>query len=294
MDYIISEIVKQNPLHGKKLRKTLSGLTESDRKKAEKILEKYSALLSKQNRDINFGIDCYLKVCNDLMYESIGFMNTGKYSSTSFDEVNKRVYGNPDIMEYYMHGLLMSQVLWKHHYIMYEFFVNTFPKYAANVEKYLEIGGGHGLFVSEAIGILSPSAQIDLIDISQSSIDMARELINNSRVNYILQDIFTFERENTYDFITMGEVLEHVEDPLSLLKRLKSLLKKGGVAYITTPTNSPAIDHIYLFKNSQDIRDLIYNAGFSIKEETVLCSEDMPEEEANKNKITLLYAAFIQ
>ncbi len=293
MTYILSEISKQNPLHGKKLKKTLSALKDYEQI-ADHVIDKYSALLKKQGRTIDYGIDCYLKMINDVTYESVQFIQSGKYTSTSFEEVNKRVYGNPEIMEYYMHGLIMSTVLWRHHYHIYNFFVNTFPKYTKDVKRYLEIGGGHGLFVSEAMRILPKDAAIDLVDISQSSINMAKGLIDSNRVNYILHDVYKYDKDKTYDFVTMGEVLEHVEDPLGLLKKIKSLLKDTGTAYITTPTNAPAIDHIYLFNNVQEIRDLIHKAGFEIKDELVLPTEDMTEEEANRTKTTLLYAAFIK
>lgn len=294
LDYILAEIGKQNPIHGKKLRKTLTGLNEVYLERANMILAKYETLLKKHNKDINYGITCYLKMIDDIMYETVQFIQTGKYTSTSFEEVNNRVYGNPEIMEYYMHGILMSQFLWKHHYQVFDFFTNTFPSYAPNIKNYLEIGGGHGLFVSQALKSLSPNARVDLVDISESSLGIANIMINNNRVNYILKDIFDFNNENTYDFITMGEVLEHVEDPLSLLKRLKVLLRNGGTAYITTPTNGPTIDHIYLFNNIQEIRDLIHESGFTIKNEKIFETEDKSIEESEKEKIALLYAAFLQ
>jgi 2-polyprenyl-3-methyl-5-hydroxy-6-metoxy-1,4-benzoquinol methylase len=97
-----------------------------------------------------------------------------------------------------------------------------------------------------------------------------------------------------YDFITMGEVLEHVEDPVKLLSRLKDFLTDDGIAFITTPTNAPAIDHISLFESVQEIRTIIHKAGFDIVSERSFPSEDVTPEEADNLKIAILYGAFLK
>lgn len=186
----------------------------------------------------------------DFTYEHIRFLETGEYSVTSFDDVEKRVYGNPEAMEYYINGVLLSQILWKHHYSMYSFFIDSFPKYKENVINYLEIGGGHGLFISEAIGSMGDKdVNLNFLDVSSTSISVARSFIRNQKVKFINTDIMEFDPENNFDFISMGEVLEHVERPLEQLIKLHGLLNDEGHLFITTPTNAPAIDHIYLFNN---------------------------------------------
>jgi 2-polyprenyl-3-methyl-5-hydroxy-6-metoxy-1,4-benzoquinol methylase len=67
----------------------------------------------------------------------------------------------------------------------------------------------------------------------------------------------------------MGEVLEHVEDPRQLLRRAASFVRSGGRLFVTTCANCPAIDHVYLFKSVQEIRDLIASAGCGIEREHV-------------------------
>lgn len=42
---------------------------------------------------------------------------------------------------------------------------------------------------------------------------------------------------NTYDLVWLQNVLEHVIDPLDLLKQLRTLVKRGGLAVITVPND---------------------------------------------------------
>lgn len=290
---VISKIETLDPLHGKKISKDLEGFDDKFYHKANNFIDRVEKYLGKQHKDLDYGVDCYLRMIADVRIESLHFVRTGEYTSKSFDEANRRVYNNPDVMEYYMNALLLSQFLWGHHYAILQYFTANLPRYKEKVDHYLEMGGGHGLYISEAISMLKPGTKFDLIDISPTSIEASRALVANDSVNYVLSDIFEIKAEKKYDFITMGEVLEHVEDPVALLAKLGELLKDQGTMFITTPTNAPAIDHIYLFKNADDIRQVIDKAGFKVTDELGVYAEKLPKEKAEKYKVTMMYAAFI-
>jgi 2-polyprenyl-3-methyl-5-hydroxy-6-metoxy-1,4-benzoquinol methylase len=293
LTYVVDQIKILNPLHGKKLSKNLKKQDETYYQQADKFLARYSQLLADSGKDINYSIGCYLQMIADVNYESVQFMQTGEYTSKSFEEVNQRVYNDPNVMEYYMHGLLLSQFLWTHHYDITIYFNAMITKNKAYIKNYLEVGGGHGMYISDAISIIGNDTNYDLADISPSSIDIAKRMINNPKVNYNLIDIFEYFPPRKYDFITMGEVLEHVEDPVALLAKLHSLLTENGKIFVTTPTNAPAIDHIYLFKNADDIREVIDKAGFKAEDELLKYSEDLPAELAEQYKISMMYAGVL-
>ena len=298
MNNLINEIFKKievlNPLHSKKLRKNIAYFDDGYYVEANAFLNKYAGFLASQNKTIDYAIDCYLNMVGDVTVETIQFLQTDKYSSTTFEEVNKRVYDNPETMEYYMHGLLLSQFLWKHHYQIFEYFTETLPAYKSQIKNYLEIGAGHGLYLSKALEILDKETNFSVVDISHTSIELAKNFIDDSRVTYNLANIFEFKIDSLFDFITMGEVLEHVEDPLKLLSKLNDLLTLEGIAFITTPTNAPAIDHIYLFRNVEEIRTIIKLAGFDIISEKCFLSEDVSPENIEKFKVAILYGAFLK
>lgn len=294
LNYIIDKISAANTLHGKKLKKNLSSCDAAYYLKAETFLTAYVNMLRKQNLTIDYAIDCYLQMLADVNYETVQFIRTGRYSSQSFEEVRKKVYANPGVMTYYMHGLMLSQFLWAHHYKIFTAFCDTILRKKQEIKHYLEIGGGHGLYLSEAVNALNGATDFTLVDISPSSIEMTQEWLGNAHVNYLVRDVFDFNPDIKFDFITMGEVLEHVENPVALLKKVSSLLTENGYLWITTPANAPAIDHIYLFRNISDIHQVIADAGFEIAEETTAYAEDVAADIAEKFKVSMMYAGLLK
>lgn len=294
LDHIIEYISERNFIHTRKLKKSLLTIGPDYDERAEAFFTKYENLLVREGKSLDYAIDSYLRFLADITAETIRFRETGNYTATSFDEVNRLVYENPDVMVYHMHALLLSQFLWKHHYEMFCFFSEEIAKQEPAVSRYLEIGGGHGLQLAEAIRILKPDTQFKLVDISPTSLDIARRMVESDRLEFILSDIFRYEPGFKFDFITMGEVLEHVEDPLSLLCRVSDLLTEDGTLFITTPTNAPTIDHIYLFRNAGEIRELIHKAGLTIASEFSRYAENVTPEFAEEHKITLHYGASLK
>jgi 2-polyprenyl-3-methyl-5-hydroxy-6-metoxy-1,4-benzoquinol methylase len=293
VDYIAERIEVLNPMHGKKLRKNLGSFDNAYYELADEFFKKYLAILHRDDKNLDYAIDCYLQMIADMNSETVEFLRSGKYSSSTFREVNERVYARPEIMEYYMHGLILSQFLWKHHYLMFDYFITHFPEYAKTPGTYLEVGVGHGFLLSKAIEVLDVNTQVTAMDISETSIKLAKSFVGNDRVDYRLQDILTFDEDRKFDFIVLGEVLEHVEQPLELLVKLHGLLAPDGVFFFTTPTNAPAIDHIYLFNTVEEVREMVEKAGFHIGSELFLPSEDVSPERAAKFKIAMLYGAFL-
>lgn len=292
---LIHIVAKANQVHAKKLERFLMPLGGDYFAFAGVFIDRVSAHLADQGRGIEFAVECYLRMIADVTMEHVKFLRTGRYSSTSFDEVNQRVYGNAEVMSYYMHGLLLSQVLWAHHYKMMLFFEQGVAKRSAAVKSYMEVGGGHGLFLAEALRLISGGAAFTMVDISPASLEMAQEFVpQDSRLKFTLADVFRHEVDSRVDFITMGEVMEHVEDPVALLARLRHFLKDDGRVFITTPTDSPAIDHIFHFKSAAHIREIIQQAGFEVEEELGIWAEDMPPELLERYKVTLLYGAFLK
>ena len=92
----------------------------------------------------------------------------------------------------------------------------------------------------------------------------------------------------------MGEVLEHLDEPLLILNKLSSLLSENGYLWLTTPTNAPALDHVYLFRSRQEIIDLLEEADLQIVKDFGCFAEDVTEEMAIRFDISYLFGAFLK
>ena len=158
----------------------------------------------------------------------------------------------------------------------------------------LDIGPGHGFFSYLVKKEFPDYEKIDIVDISDTSLEMTKKIISfdGEKIKYTKKDIFDYDDSNKYDFIVLGEVLEHLDEPKQILIKLSKLLKPGGLLWITTPTNSPALDHVYLFKTKEEVLLLISDSGLETVDSCNYFAEDMDEQTALKNKITNLVGLF--
>jgi len=294
LNVTLGKIRERSPDYADRLERQFQGLDDTFFARAEELIGTFDRFLRARGRDLDYGVDCHLKLCDSMVRHRIEFMRTGAYPNRSFDEVRRSVYANPGIMEYHMFGLVLAQIFWHEQYARYCFFMDRLPAYRDQVHSYLEVGGGHAWYVTSAVKLLQPATRFDLLDISETSIDLAKGLSPNDRVNYILADIQELPANRRYDFIGIGEVIEHLEQPLALLQKVRGMLSGDGRAFISAPTNSPTVDHIYLFNNAQEIRDLLGAAGFEITAEATRYSEDLPERKAIKYKTAQMFAAFVR
>jgi ubiquinone/menaquinone biosynthesis C-methylase UbiE len=97
--------------------------------------------------------------------------------------------------------------------------------------KILEAGCGVGA-QTRIIAVKNPSCHFTSIDISQSSLIQAGNLIQSLHVNNVEfqpGDIFDLKFEdNSFDHVFVCFVLEHLSEPLLALHCLKRVLKPGG------------------------------------------------------------------
>lgn len=91
--------------------------------------------------------------------------------------------------------------------------------------RILDIGCAMGVFLEEAV---KDGRDAYGVDISKDAVDYCTKL-----GLHVWQ---TYPRMR-FDAITAFEVIEHERDPLSMMKRVYSLLKNGGVAILTTPNH---------------------------------------------------------
>ncbi len=298
LEDVLKMIYERSPIQKKRIENLLLKMDRCFFQEADRFVMDYAGYLASQGLPLEFAVEAYLGFCSDTMQCQIDFAKTGKYAKASPADIFENVYNNDKKMKSYMVGLAISQFLWESHYRIYNFFAEYMKVHGAQVGSYLEVGPGHGLFLDKALGYLGPSARIDVVDISPASINITRSMVDyfrpSRKVEYHTADIFKFTPEKSWDFITAGEVLEHVHFPKDLLARLRMLLGREGSIFLSTCVNAPEIDHVYQFETVQQIRDMVTACGFAIKSELVLPVKDFPMEEIEKKKVAVNYCAILK
>lgn len=260
---------------------------------SEQYLSNYVSFLQSKDIDLEYIAESYSMVVKDMLVEQTIFLRTGKYRYDCLKDVYEKVYSNKEYMFRYMIGIALSQFLWRNHRDMFLFFKKNIKDKSG--DSYLEIGPGHGIFFVEAVS-MSVFENYHAIDISDTSLEITKDFISHSvdidnvNVSFHLGDIAKHAIEGTYDFITMGEVLEHVEEPRRLLKSIHYLLTDEGHAYISTCANAPVIDHIYLYNSIDEIREDITKSQLEIVDEIIICNDGIKKEDWVSKKANLGYA----
>ena len=244
--------------------------------------------------------ESYLTMLEDVLNARLEFMRSGSYCCPNFATAQANVYQDRRRMTGYMLGLAVSYFLWPHHFAL----LSYYKECLANLPKRprcLEIGSGHGLFSAVLLQQCSDWRTLDIVDISPASLAMTQSILRQiapgarqADLTFLLADVTGIENSGGYDWVTMGEVLEHVEDPLRLLQGVRKLLAPGGRLFATTCSNSPAVDHVYHFRTVEEIRQLCRQAGLRIVSELVAPSLDKPLAYMEENQLDVSFAAVLE
>jgi SAM-dependent methyltransferase len=296
---IVESVIAKSPFQKKKLSQYLDGREMTFFEEAELFAVKYSGYLESQGIPLDYAVSSYLEMCQNMMKCQIEFMKTGKYTVNEHQDAFDSVYSSEEKMKSYMIGLAISQFLWPTHYEMYHFFSNAINKRRLGISSYLEIGPGHGLYLNKALDYLTKDTIISAVDISPVSIAITKSIMiyfkqDLNSIDFQTKDILLFDSNKKFDFITMGEVLEHVNFPEKLLRKLHSLLTENGSVFVSTCVNAPAIDHVYHFRNVREITGMLHECGFDIEDERILPVENLPMEKIINEKIAINYCAILR
>lgn len=99
----------------------------------------------------------------------------------------------------------------------------------------LDVGCGGGI-LSESMA--KQGAKVTGLDMGKEPLEVARlhALETNTELNYVQSTIEDHAKNNpnSYDVITCMEMLEHVPDPLSVVRACEKLVKPGGHVFFST------------------------------------------------------------
>jgi SAM-dependent methyltransferase len=200
------------------------------------------------------------------------FERDGVYAAKSYDEAAHEVYHNRAYMlDLYLPGNLLSHYLWPHHWRQLVFFRNSFlaDLRASDDPRFADVGVGTG-FYSRILLDGARAARGRGYDVSEFSLEYAarQAAAFDCAERYELRraDVIAAPPSETVPFLTCVEVLEHLEDPPAMLRALRAMLAPGGKAFITAALNAPNVDHIYLYRDVEEVHRHVRAAGFRLEQ----------------------------
>ncbi len=224
------------------------------------------------NKDLEAAIKGYAAFAMDSMRRQKKFEVSGQYEVKSYAQAAKDVYFNEKhMLEQYLPGLLLSHYLWPHQYRQLQFFKECFVSVMkqSKASHFAEVGIGTGLYSRVAFQE-TPGVSGMGFDISAHSKTFTENHLRAfglaDRYQIRLQDVLKNTPEERFQWLVCVEVLEHLEDPLEFLRRLRVILSPGGKAFITAALNAADEDHIYLYENSAQVLEQLSEAGFIVEQ----------------------------
>lgn len=102
---------------------------------------------------------------------------------------------------------------------------------ALNRGRIIELGCGLSPFINEATKYFK---EVWGLDYSKKTINELKR--KHPHIKYICANATrTPFKDNFFDVVVAGEIIEHLENPLSLIREMKRICKHGGKIIISTP-----------------------------------------------------------
>jgi 2-polyprenyl-3-methyl-5-hydroxy-6-metoxy-1,4-benzoquinol methylase len=229
----------------------------------------------------------YRWLCDAVLEEELFFRRHDRYRLSSFAEAAASVYADPAIMTRYMNGLLLTQLWWRTHAEALQFFRDVFLPANPPGFSHLEIGPGHGLALHLA-ATAPHCGTAEGWDVSETSLAATRATLDALGGAVVLtQREFQDAPEGRFQSIVFSEVLEHLEDPREALRIVRRLLAPDGRLFLSVPVNSPAPDHIYLFRTPEEAVDMVREAGFDVQHTLFSPCTGVSLARARKHRLTI-------
>jgi 2-polyprenyl-3-methyl-5-hydroxy-6-metoxy-1,4-benzoquinol methylase len=126
-------------------------------------------------------------------------------------------------------------------------------------KSFVDLGGGLGYYSKAAseYGFNSVLVEKDPVSVNFAK----KELRLNNIVEQNLEEFFEQNKEK-FDVVFFRHVIEHVTDPIGIVKGISSILKNNGILIIETDNNAGI--EILFMKNVKDFYLNLYNKSFEV------------------------------
>lgn len=122
--------------------------------------------------------------------------------------------------------------------------------------KVLDIGCSSGFKTEMLFDKYNNITSIIGIDIDEKAINEAKKhFYGNKKYKFELKSIEELDNNSKYDIINLSYVLQHLENPQEVLKKLKNILTERGIIIIKVPDDSFKI----CYPDEKDLLHKIFN-----------------------------------
>ena len=143
-----------------------------------------------------------------------------------------------ELFDYFGADQLTQNERRRNHYVLKHFTPHS-------GDKILDIGSGRGWFSLE---MAKKGFDITAVDLSQKNLDAINEKSERVKTYYGSAEELPFTEER-FDWIVMNEVLEHLENPLLVLKHIQKFLTPLGKIFISVPYNENIVQELCIHCN---------------------------------------------
>lgn len=138
----------------------------------------------------------------------------------------------------------------------------------------LELGYGDGLFTHELVQM---GHTVTLLEGAQSLVAKVRsEYGDRLQIHHSLFE--EFETEKTYDYVIATHVLEHVDNPVSVLSHMKSWLKPSGRLVVIVPNKESLHRQLAVLMNLQPQMDTLSDRDQVVGHQRVYSFETLAKD----------------
>jgi len=206
----------------------------------------------------------------EIMRLQVDFERTHVYAPFSYMDMLELVYDNDEYMQTcYLPGLLLAWYLWPHHYRQLRFFQTFVRSMArASAQRFIDVATGTGIYSRLALLRVPTTVGVGY-DISTASCQFTTDHLTafgvSGRYQMVRENVIE-ETPEPVDWLICVELIEHLEDPMVLLRALRRMLNPGGKAFLATAINAPNSDHIWLYRNVDEVMAHLAEAGFWVEQ----------------------------
>lgn len=116
--------------------------------------------------------------------------------------------------------------------ILLKWYPQRIAQFCKGASSLLELGLGHGITASVFQQHFDRHV---VIDASPAVIQNYRQRFPDSKIEIAESYFENFETSERFDVIVFGFILEHVDDPIQILKHFRTFLAPGGRMFVTVP-----------------------------------------------------------